>query len=126
MPLTLTRLVHASYTPLTRLLHASYTPLTRLLHASYTPRTRLLHACYTPLTRLLLLQQQDTLSRQKGETGGRGLDYSDAGNRGGQHTSADAGVHGGRMWAKSECDRFVRMLAYAGVCWRMLAYAGVC
>jgi hypothetical protein len=42
------------------------TPLARLVHASYTPATRLFHACYTPLTRLLLLQQQDTLSRQKG------------------------------------------------------------
>jgi hypothetical protein len=52
----------------------------------------------------------------KGETGGWGLDSSDAGNRAGQHTSADAGVHGGRMWAKSECDTFVRMLAYGGVC----------
>jgi ABC-type transporter Mla subunit MlaD len=43
---TLTRLLHASHTPLTRLL-ASYTPLTRLLHASHTPLTRLL-ASYTP------------------------------------------------------------------------------
>jgi hypothetical protein len=32
----------AGQQPLTRLLHASYTPLTRL-HASYTPLTRLLH-----------------------------------------------------------------------------------
>ena len=32
----LSRLVHASYTPLARLLHASCTPLARLLHASFT------------------------------------------------------------------------------------------
>ena len=38
-----TRLLHASYTPLTCLLHASYT---HLLHASY---THLLHASYTHL-----------------------------------------------------------------------------
>jgi hypothetical protein len=40
--LYVSRLLHASYTPLTRLLHASYTPLTRLLHAS--------SVLYTPLT----------------------------------------------------------------------------
>ena len=39
----LSRLVHASYTPLTRLLHASYTPFTRLLHASCTLLISLVH-----------------------------------------------------------------------------------
>ena len=38
---------------LSRLVHASCTPLARLLHASCTPLTRLLHAFYKPLARLL-------------------------------------------------------------------------
>jgi hypothetical protein len=54
---------------LTRLLHASYTPLTRLLHASYTPFTRPLHASTSAVCWLYSFKRANTDAAYKWQAG---------------------------------------------------------